>query len=394
MRTFSEIHAITRLNLSNLVNRLGTSLIVVVGIGGVVGVLVSMLAMAQGFIDTVQTAGSDDRAILLRVGSSSELNGGIFVNHASIISSLPGIARENDEPLAAIETYVTASFQNIYNGKNANVPVRGVSKNSFRVRPEILIESGRKPKSGLFELIVGRAVAKQYVGLDLGSNVNIRNTDWQVVGHFSAAGSVFESEIWGDINAINNAYNRDNLSSSMLVQLQSTKSLAELKVALANDRRLNVKATRESTYYVAQSQGTGDLITQVGLVVAVIMSVGALFAALNTLYSAVSTRAVEIAILRALGFGTTPIVFSVMAEALLLALVGGILGATLSYLFFNGYTASTMGGTYTQVFFKFQVSLTLIGIGILLALTLGFIGGIFPALSAARLPIATVLRRK
>ncbi len=392
MQVFKQFIAISHMSLASLHQRTSTSLVVVIGIGGVVAVLVSLLAMINGFSQAMSNTGDDNRVLILRAGSNSELNGSISAEHANIIRLLPGIARLEDQPLAAFETYVGASLPKKETGEFANVPLRGISEASIQVRPEITIIAGRLPQSGRRELLVGRAVVEQFANLDLGSEIVLRNSTWNVVGIFTSKGSASESELWADVFSVNRIYQREGGFSSILVRLENTAALNRLQDSIAGDQRLNVQLLRESDYYATQSKTTVMLMERVGAVIAVIMSLGAVFAALNTVYATVASRMTEIATLRALGFSSLPVVLSVIVEALLLAFTGGVLGATFAYVGFDNLNASTVSGVYAQVAFQLDVTVKIMVIGILLALALGFIGGLFPALRAARLPITEALK--
>lgn len=391
MGLLSQIIAISLMNLRNIPVRLGPSMVIVVGIGGVVAVLVALLAMAQGFQATMQGAGYDDRVIILRAGANSEINGSITFDQANIISNKPGILKNGTDPVIAGESYVSVNMVKHANNSTANVSFRGISKNSFQVRPEAAIVAGRNIEFGKFEIIAGAGAASQFRGLEIGNTLNLRNADWEVVGIFDTGGSIYDSEIWTDALMLNSVFGRGSTYSSMAARLSSSEDFEQLKTALESDPRLVTKIQRESEFYAAQSETTNQLITGVGVTVISIMAIGAVFAVLNTMYSAVSVRTVEIATLRALGFGRVPIVFSVIVESILLAFVGGSAAGLLTYFFFNGFTASTIGSN-TQVSFQFMVTPELIAIGIALATVLGIVGGLFPSVRAAKLQLTEALR--
>lgn len=391
MGLLSQITAISLMNLRNIPARLGPSMVIVVGIGGVVTVLVALLAMAQGFQATMQGTGYDDRVIILRAGSNSEINGSITFDQANIISNKPGILKNGSDPLIAGESYVSVNVVKRANDSTANASFRGISEYSFQVRPEVTIVAGRNIEFGKFEIIAGAGAASQFLGLEIGNTLNLRNTEWEVVGIFDTGGSIYDSEIWTDALMLNSVFGRGSTYSSMAARLSSSEEFEQLKTALESDPRLTSKIQRESEFYVAQSETTSQLITGVGVTVISIMAIGAVFAVLNTMYSAVSVRSVEIATLRALGFSRVPIVFSVIVESMLLALVGGSAAGLFTYFFFNGFTASTIG-TNTQVSFEFMVTPELIATGIALATILGIVGGLFPSVRAARLQLTAALR--
>lgn len=388
---FRQVFSITLLNLQQVPSRLGASLVVFVGMAGVVAVTVALLAMARGFEATLAGTGHADRALILRAGSTLELNGNIPFGEAAVAEHLPGIARDANGPLIAGETFVTMSLPRRDGSDEGMVPLRGVSARSFDVRPELTIVRGRKLDLGRFELIAGTGVASEFDGLGIGDKVAVKGSTWEVVGHFETGGAQ-DSELWADVDAVNPAWGRGSTFSTLYTQLDSAASFDTLQAALARDRRLTTSIFRETDYYGAQSRNTHRLMSVVAGLVTVIMAIGAIFAALNAMYAAASTRTVEIATLRALGFDRLPIVVSVIAESLALALAGALVGAGLAYAAFNGYQASTMGGTYTQVAFSFEVSLPILVLGLGIAFLLGLIGGIAPAVRAARLPIIVGLR--
>jgi putative ABC transport system permease protein len=393
MNWFSQVWSITLMNLRNLPGRLGASLVIVVGIAGVVTVLVALLAMAKGFESTLKSTGHDDRVVVLRGGANDEMSSMILNEHANVISNKPGILKNDKGPLTAAETYVIADIKKRSNNSDANLPMRGVEPNSFLIRNETRIIEGRNIEFGKFEMIAGRNAADQFQGLDVGNSIHIRGADWKVVGIFSSAGSVHESEVYVDNVVLASNLNRGGANSSMILTLESPLDFDQLQQALEADPRLETSVKKESDFYSEQSEGVTTLITTFGYSVAFIMAIGAIFGALNTMYSAVSTRSVEIATLRALGFGATPIVISVMIEALILALIGGLIGSVIAYLVFNGYTASTMNNvTFSQVSFNFSVTSELLVRGITWSCVLGVAGGLFPAVNAARQSITVALR--
>lgn len=382
-----QIKEITIMNLLNLPSRLGSSSVIIVGIAGVVAVLVGLLSMATGFTRSLEEAGRADRAIIMRDGTTSEMNGAMTVEQRAIITAMEGIVN------ASGEIYVVAAIRKLGTDVDANVVVRGVETDSFQVRPEIEIVTGRRFEPGRAEIIVGIKAASQFEGLRVGDELPVRDQAWTVVGHFVANGSAYEGEIWADLASVQSAYRREGFTSTMRVLMESPEAVTALDERLKSDPRFDLMARSEKQHYAEQAEQRATLINSFGLAVGIIMAIGAVFAALNTMYSAVSTRTVEIATLRALGFGSVPIVISVMIEAIVLALLGGLLGGGLVWLAFDGYTASTLNNaSFSQVAFDFAVTPELLQMGISWALTLGFAGGIFPAIRAARLPITTALR--
>jgi len=383
----AQIREITLMNLRNLPSRLGSSSVIVVGIAGVVAVLVSILAMATGFRAALESTAAPDRAIVLRGGSGGELSSGISQEAVNIVAQMEGIVA------ASGELYTIADVPKRSNGTVANLVVRGVEQSAFVVRPELKIVEGRAFEPGKAELIVGRRAREEFAGIDLGATVRFRDSDWTIVGVFEADGDATESEVWADGNVVQSAFRRGGGVSTMRVQLSAPSVIETIAQRIANDPRLDLQIRSEQDFYGDQSKRLSAIITSFGYLVGVIMAIGAVFAALNTMYSAVTTRTVEIATLRAIGFGATPVLISVMIEALLLAVVGGLLGAVLSFVIFNGMTVSTLNsGTFSQVGFDFAVTPKLMTQGLTWAVSLGFIGGLFPALRATRLPITVALR--
>jgi len=387
--------AILLVSLRSIPSRTAQSFVIVIGIGGVVAVLVSLMSMARGFESTVKGTGQDDRALVLRAGSTSEINGSIPLNQYGIIRDLPAVATLDHTKLASMETFVTVNLPQREDNYDAGVPMRGISTESFLVRPEVEIVSGRNIDFGKYELIAGASAANQVAGIDLNKTVKIRGTDWLVVGIFSASGGAYDAEIWVDQRLLAAAWNRVNTFSSMLVQLAGAEHFSEFQQLVAEDRRLTAHAIRESEFYAEQSKSTTGLITGVGLLIGVIMAIGAVFAALNSMYAALSSRTSEIATMRALGFGQTPILFSVLIESALIGALGAVVGGLLVYFALNGASVSTAAvtsATFTQIAFKFIVTPQLLGAGMFLAIFLGLIGGFFPAMRAVRRPITEGLR--
>ena len=384
---FAQLVEVSLMNLRNLPSRLGSSSVIVVGIAGVVGVLVSILAMGTGFAGTLDRGGAPDRAIVLRGGSDSELSSGIGLEEMGIVESVPGVA------LASRELYTVADVPKRSSGLDANLIVRGVGADAFAIREEVQVTQGRAFTPGKGELIAGRGAAAEFAGIDLGATVKLRQTEWIVVGIFEAGGSAYESELWMDLPVAQSAFRRGSSASSMRLRVDAPERIAEIARSVEEDPRLDLVVVGEEEFFQAQRGGLATTIERFGYAVGVIMAVGAVFAALNTMYSAVVTRTVEIATLRALGFGSLPVVASVMAESMALATVGGLLGAAVAYFGFNGFTVSTLSDTsFSQIAFDFAVTPKLLATGFVWALALGAVGGLFPALRAATLPITAALR--
>lgn len=383
--------AITWTGLATLPRRIGGTSVIVIGIAGVVGVLIALLAMAKGFQNTLQQAGDEDTAIVLRAGANAELSSRIDRASATLIAQAPGILHDaQDHPILSKEVVVVTNVPKRSTGTDANVEVRGVGPKVWDLRPDVRVIAGRRFKPGLRELLVGRGALVQFKGLDLGSSVAVNNQQWQVVGVF-ASGDTHESELWGDAESVAAAYRRNGFQS-VTARLTRPAAISRFKAALGTDPRLKVDVETTRAYYNKQSQRLTSLIRVLGTGIATIMGIGATFGALNTMYAAVASRAREIATLRALGFTGVPLVTALLLETMLLALIGGLLGAGIAYGLFNGYTVSTLGSNFSQVVFQFQISVPLLLSGLQWALAIGFLGGLFPALRAAALPLTVALR--
>jgi putative ABC transport system permease protein len=388
---FKQLWAVTVMSLQTLPQRLGASSVIVIGIAGVVAVLVSVLAMGAGFRHTLADSGRADRAIILRGGSDAELNSNLTRADVDNISNAPGIAQDGGKALLSNELVTVVNVPKIDTGTDANITLRGVGLRVSQVRPELTIVAGRMFQPAVRELIAGVGAAKQFRGLTLGSVLRFRNADWTVTGLFTSNGDVHESELLADVDTVGSANERSGYSSAIAL-LTSPAAFTDFKDSLTTNPQLKVDVQREPDYYAAQSQGLTKAINVVGNTVAVIMAIGAMFGALNSMYSAVSARNMEIATLRAIGFSAFPVLLSVMLESLLLSLLGGIIGAALAWFLFNGHSVSTLGGAFAQVVFQLTVTRALIVTGIIWACVIGLVGGLFPALRAARLPVAEALR--
>ncbi len=392
MRWLAQTLAITGVNLMSLRQRLGSSSVAVAGFAGVVAVFVAVLSIAEGFRQVMERGLSPATALVLRAGSDTEMSSGLALEHTRIIKDAPGVARAANGPLASAELFVVVDVPKRTTGTDANVPLRGVEPAAFAVRPAVEIVEGSRFREGRNEVIVGRAAAREFAGLEVGNRLRWGESVWEVVGVFTAGGAVYESEIWADARVLQPAYRRDGFQS-VYARLDSPAAFGPFKDALTADPRLEVEVMREDDYYAAQSRVLRDLVQTLGNLVAVLMAVGATFGALNTMYSAVATRGREIATLRALGFQSGPVLVSVMAESLLHALLGGLLGGGLAYAVADGYHTATMNWqSFSQVAFRLTVTPRLLAGGIAYALAMGLAGGIFPALRAVRAPIAVGLR--
>lgn len=389
---FKQTFAITAMNLRAIPQRLGSSSVIVVGIAGVVAVLVSVLAMATGFHKTVANSGRADRAIVLRGGSQAEINSSIARDNALTILDAAGVRKDaGGKPIGCGELVTIVNLPKIDDGNSSNVTLRGSCGQLPQLRPELKLVEGRMFQPAVRELIVGVGAAKQFRGVTLGKTISFRDSDWTVVGIFSTSGDAHESELIADADTVQSAFRR-SMFQSVTTLLDAPSAFDRFKDALTTNPTLTVDVKREPDYYAEQSKHLTTMLNFVAYFVGGIMAVGAMFGALNTMYSAVSARSREIATLRAIGFGAGPVVFSVFAESLLLALMGGAIGALLAWVFFNGNAVSTLGANFSQVVFQLTVTPGLILAGIWLALFIGLLGGLFPAIRSARLPVVDALR--
>jgi putative ABC transport system permease protein len=380
-------------NFRSIRARWTSTIVAVLGIAGTVGVFVAMLSLARGFKATLVASGSPGNALVMRAGSPTEMMGGISLDSVKLVQDAPGVAHDSSGPLITQEVVGVVPIPLISTGTDANVQVRGVSANVLQIRTFVKISQGRMFQPGLSELVVGKNASKTYSGLTVGNTINFGGGHWQVVGVFEAGGSAFDSEIWCDAKILNQVLLRPpNIFQSATVHLDSPASFQVFKDSVTSNPQLNVDAIREVDYYAKQSQTMTKLITYLGGIVAAIMAVGAIFGALNTMYSAVSERGREIATMRAVGFSTWNVILSFLFEALLISLVGGIIGC-LAVLPLNGLTTSTMNfQTFSSLAFAFKITFKLLGMGLLFALVMGVLGGLLPAVRAAIRPVAVALR--
>jgi putative ABC transport system permease protein len=398
LRWIQQVAALIGLNLRTLGQRRGSALSTLVGVACVVAVFVALLSMAEGFRATMMATGSPETVLVLRGGSDSEMMSGLQRDATQVIADAPGVARaaavENGAgPAASAELFVIVDLPKRSTGTDANVPMRGVQPAAFAIRNDLRIVAGRRFEPGRNEVIVGRAAAEEFAGLDLGRHLRWGENEWTVVGLFTDNGSLTESEIWCDAGVLQPAYRRGNSFQSVHARLESPAAFATFKDALTADPRLDVKVQRETDYYAEQSNALTLMIRVLGYVIALLMALGAVFGALNTMYNAVAARTREIATLRALGFGRGPVVVSILAESMVISLVGAALGAAVAWFGFNGIRTSTLNWqSFSQVAFAFKVTPALLVLGSGIALAIGLVGGLFPAIRAARLPVATALR--
>ncbi len=386
--------SVTQVGLSTLGQRIGSSSVIVIGIAGVVAVLVALLAMAEGYRETLRKSGGEDSAIVLRGASAAEVMSTLMHDSVNVISQAPGIARDAQGRALVSPELVVAANLPIKGGlpdEDGSVQLRGVGEAAWTVRPNVTITAGRKFATGRRELVAGSGAQRQFAGLEPGRQVRLGNQTWDVVGIFHS-GDAMDSELWADAEVVATTYRRGSSRTSVTAKLVNADAFKGFKEALSRDPRLDVDASTTLDYFSKQSEGMTKVIRIIGMVVGGIMAIGAVFGALNTMFATVATRAREIATLRAIGFRGVPVVIAVMLETMLLALLGGLLGGVLAWLIFNGFTASTIAGGVGQLTFEFKVSPEVLWTGIKWALAIGFVGGLFPALRAARLPVTEALR--
>jgi putative ABC transport system permease protein len=384
--------SVVRIGIATIPQRLGSSTVVVVGIAGVVGVLVALLAMGAGFEEILKQTGSDDTVIVLHAGSDSEATSTLDHDTVNIISQAPQVLRETDgRPIASGEQLVVASLPTRSTGLEASIAMRGVGESAWTLARHIRIIAGRKFTPGLRELIVGQATRDEFVGLNVGATVSFDGESWPIVGVFDS-GDAHNSEIWGDAQAIGSSYRRGGTVNSLILRLTDAGAFDALKAGIESDPRLKVTVQTTREYYSRQSESIAQIVGIMGTTIGAIMALGAIFGALNTTYAAVADRSREIATLRAIGFHTAPVIVSVLLETMLLAVLGGAVGAGLTWMIFDGFTASTVGANSSQVVFAFDVSPELLTSGLEWALAIGLVGGLLPALRAARVPIVMGLR--
>ena len=386
--------SVAQVGVSTITDRLGSSSVIVVGIAGVVAVLVALFAMAEGYRETLSKSGSEDTAIVLRGASASEVMSTLERESLNAVTGTPGIARDaQNRPIASTEIVVAANLPIKGGGadEDGSVQLRGIGDQAFAVRPHLKIVAGRRFETGRREVIVGQGAKRQFAGLDVGKPIKLGSETWTVVGEF-ASGDAMDSEVWGDADVVAATYRRGSTRTSVTAKLADPKAFKAFKAALDADPRLDVDASTTVEYFAKQSETMFKVIRVIGIVVGAIMAIGAVFGALNTMFATVATRAREIATLRALGFRSVPVVVAVMLETMLLALLGGVIGGVIAWLVFNGFTASTIAGGVGQLTFKFAVSPAVLWEGLKWALAIGFVGGLFPAVRAARMPVTEALR--
>ena len=381
-----QIAAVTAMGLRSIPDRAGASLVIVIGMALVVAVTISILSMSAGFMRTVNNTGRIDRAIVLNRGSQDEFASAISRDNAITIADAPGIRTAGGKPIVSAESLVSVVVTKKSDGLDAYVTLRGLGSEGFALRPEIKLIGGRMFQPARHELIVGKSALAQFEGLEIGGQVPLPQGDWTIVGSFESNGDEHESELLADSETLLSEM-RANTFHSVTVMLERPESLEQFRAALTTNPTLNVDVTRETQFLAAQSKYLNDFLTLIAYVVGGIMALGATFGALNTMYTAVSARAIEIATLRAIGFSGAAVVASVLAESLVLAISGAAIGAVGAWIAFNGDLHSAGG-----LVFRLAVTPGLLGVGIGFAFALGFVGGVFPAIRAASLPVADALR--
>ncbi len=383
--------AVAQVGIATIPQRLGSSSVVVIGIAGVVGVLVALLAMAGGFETTLRETGTDDTVVVTRAGAQAEINSVIDHDTAVVVTQAKQVLHNAaGQPIASPELVVIASLPKKSDGLDANVEIRGVGQRAWELRPGVKIVAGRKFTPGLRELIVGKSAVGQFKNLDIGSTMKLNGQLWTLVGEFDS-GDSHNSEIWGDADVVASTYRRGSIITSVNMKLTDRGEFVALKAALTTDPRIKVDVSTTRDYYNRQSESLTKQIRFLGMTVGLIMAVGAVFGALNSVYAAVATRAREIATLRAIGFRGLPVIVSVLLETMLLAVLGGTFGAGLAWAIFDDYTAATLSNL-SQLVFAFNVTPGLVWNGLKWALAIGFIGGLFPAVRAARVSVTAGLR--
>ena len=387
-----ETWSVTRIGIGTLPQRLGSSAVVVVGIAGVVGVLVALLAMGAGFEHVLKQTGSDDAVMILHAGAESEATSTLDLDTVAVISQAPQVLRDAEgRPVTSAEQLLVASLPTRNSGLDASIAMRGVGESVWSLTHPVKIVEGRRFTPGLRELIVGNGTRDEFLGLNVGSTVSFEGQAWPVVGVFDS-GDAHNSEIWGDAEVIGSSYHRGSTVNSLTLRLIDINAFEAFKAGIESDPRLKVSVQTTRQYYSRQSESIAQIVGIVGTTIGAIMALGAIFGALNTTYAAVADRSREIATLRAIGFHGGPVIVSVLLETLLLAALGGAVGAGLTWAIFDGFTASTVGANSSQVVFAFKVSRELLSNGLVWALAIGLIGGLLPAIRAARLPIVLGLR--
>ena len=382
-----QINAVIVMSLNSLPQRLWMSLATLLAVAIVVAVLLAFLAMGNGFKKTLESTGAEDIVIMMREGASAELNSVLMRDQANLIEEAPGVLNDEQGAIVSGETYVIVDGKKRSSGTDANIPLRGVSSRAVDIRDNFSIVSGRMFEPGKNEIVVGSSILSEFAGFELGSEVKLGNAKWKVVGIFDTGGSVFSSELWTDIRVVQSQFNRGSSVQIVRAKLESPEAIEQVKAYIAADARLNLDVQSEKTYYGEQAKNVGGVINYIGWPLSIAMALGALAGALNTMYTSVAQRSVEIATLRAIGFGSLSSFLGTLFESVVLSILGGRRITNTAFLFFDGMTTSTLGSSFTQIVFSFEISSDALVDGVSLALIIGLVGGFFPALRAARLPV-------
>lgn len=395
MSLASQVSAVVAMNVKSIGQRFWPSVSTALAVALVVVVLLSFLAMANGFQKTMRGAGRDDVAIVLRAGSQAELNSGLTRDQVRLIGEGPGVVRDgNGDAVISPELYLIVDGVKRDTGTKANLPLRGIGAAGAGLRDGLKIVEGRMFASGANELLVGRALQREFQGFEVGNTVRFGKTQWTVVGAFETGGTVFESEFWADLPVVQSLFNRGAAVQTVRAKMVSPEAVAQLKAYSDNDPRLKLDVVSENAYFADQASGTTNLIAKLGWPLAIAMAFGAIAGALNTMYSSVASRTREIATLRAIGYGGFPAFVGTLVESLVLAALGGVIGAAAAFLFFDGLSAATLGASFTQVVFQFALTPALVLNGLILGMVIGLIGGLLPAMRAARIPIVAGLAER
>ncbi len=384
---FSQIGTVIAMNIMSLPRRLWMSLAAVFAVSVVVAVLLAFLAMAKGFERTLSGTGSDRIAIITRVASQSELNSVLGRDTVNIVTTAPGIAKNaSGDPMYSAELFVIVDGIKRSSQTEANIPLRGISLEGLALREQMQIVEGRVFEPGRSEIVVGQGVQREFAGFELGREIRFGKTTWTVVGIFSTGGSVFESELWADAPTVQTQFQRGSSFQTVRVALETPGNVEPIETFIDNDPQLNLDIATETDYFATQGEALSG-IAIFGWALSIVMGMGALAGALNTMYTSVAARSREIATLRAIGFSNTSAFAGTLAESILLSIIGGVVGALAAWLLFDGFQASTLGSSFTQVVFTFELTPALFRDGVVLALAIGLIGGLFPAWRAARTPV-------
>ncbi len=380
-------------NLRSVTMRPVSTATTAVGIGLTVAIYIGALALAAGFRASLISTGAPDNILVLRKGADSEISSGITLENANILRANPAVAVGPDgRPRASAEMVIVVSKQRLGQTGSSNIMLRGVDPAAPDLRGGVTMVAGRMFTPGTDEIIVARRIAGRFANCNIGDKLRFEQRDFTVVGQFTAAGSAFESEIWGDANVLMPALHRDGYFQTFVFRMKDPSRYEQTKKALEADPRLQIQVKREREFYAAQSELFTVLITAIGTFITVIMAVGAVFGAANTMYASIGARTREIATLLVLGFGPGSVMLSFVVESVIIAVIGGLVGCVLS-LPMNGITSSTTNfQSFSEMAFQFRITPQILLQGVLFAAVLGLVGGFFPALKASRQSLSRALR--